>query len=235
MTYCSIYFVTPRNGRRSSAAPSRSPPACCSAPRGPRPRRRPAQLAGLMVDRRVPATARLQRLVPVPRVGVHHRPGGGGATVVSTNHRPAPPPHPRVNRRFPPTTRDRRPVGVPGAVPMPVGPPSRRSSRSVCGTPFSPRSGTSRRPRPRRPAAASGPPSAGRETGSRAAARAGAAAGPEFAGQLAVGIPWTKPQDQQDRGEGAVGPLPGGAGEQVEHPAAGLAPLVDDRGPWRRR
>jgi hypothetical protein len=28
-----------------------------------------------------------------------------------------------------------------------------------------------------------------------------------------------------------VGPLPGGAGEEVEHPAAGLAPIVDDRGP----
>src|SRR3954471_14161297 len=57
-------------------------------------------------------------------------------------------------------------------------------------------------------------------------------AGPRFAGQPRGRYPLDEPpQDQQDRGGGAVGPLPGGAGEQIEHPPACLAPVVDDRAP----
>src|SRR5262249_5730122 len=37
-------------------------------------------------------------------------------------------------------------------------------------------------------------------------------------------------EDQEDPRRGAVGPLPGGAGVQVEDPPAVAAPVVDDRG-----
>jgi len=56
-------------------------------------------------------------------------------------------------------------------------------------------------------------------------------AGPQFAGELGGGHPLSEPpQDEEDLGGGAAGPLPGRAGEEVEHPPAVLAPGVDDRG-----
>ena len=55
--------------------------------------------------------------------------------------------------------------------------------------------------------------------------------GPQFAGQLGGGHPLGEPpQDQKDLRGGTVGSLPGRGGEQVEDPAATLAPMVDDRG-----
>src|SRR5205823_2544917 len=51
------------------------------------------------------------------------------------------------------------------------------------------------------------------------------------AGQLGGRGPLGEPaDDQQDLGGGAVGPLPGRAGEQIEHPSADLAAVIDD---WR--
>src|SRR5262249_47965927 len=57
------------------------------------------------------------------------------------------------------------------------------------------------------------------------------AAGRLLAGQLRRRLPLgDPPQEQPDLRGGAVGPLPVRAGEQVEHPAAALAPVVDHRG-----
>jgi hypothetical protein len=57
------------------------------------------------------------------------------------------------------------------------------------------------------------------------------AAEAQFAGQLRGGCPLgNTAEDREDRRRAEVCPLPGGAGEHVEHPAAAFAAVVDDRG-----
>jgi hypothetical protein len=56
-------------------------------------------------------------------------------------------------------------------------------------------------------------------------------AGLQLAGQLGGGRALGEAaEDQEDPRRGAMGPLPGGAGEQVEDPAAVAAAVVDHRG-----
>src|SRR5262249_52659155 len=56
-------------------------------------------------------------------------------------------------------------------------------------------------------------------------------AGPQLAGQLRRGGPLGEAaKDQEDPRRGAMGPLPGGGGVQVEDPPAVAAAVVDDRG-----
>jgi hypothetical protein len=56
------------------------------------------------------------------------------------------------------------------------------------------------------------------------------AADPHLAGEFGGGHPLgDAPEDQEDLAGAEVGPLPGGAGEQVENPAAAFAAVVNDR------
>jgi hypothetical protein len=56
-------------------------------------------------------------------------------------------------------------------------------------------------------------------------------ADPQLTGELRGGHPLSDPaEDHQDQGRAVVRPLPVGAGEQVEHPAAALAAVVADQG-----
>lgn len=56
------------------------------------------------------------------------------------------------------------------------------------------------------------------------------AADPHLTGEFRGGHPLRDaPEDQEDLAGAEVGPLPGGAGEQVEDPAAALAAVVNDR------
>jgi hypothetical protein len=57
------------------------------------------------------------------------------------------------------------------------------------------------------------------------------AADADLAGELGRGHPLgDAAEDQEDLGGAEVGPLPGGAGEHVEDPTAGLAAVIDDGG-----
>jgi len=54
---------------------------------------------------------------------------------------------------------------------------------------------------------------------------------PSSRASFAVGVLWANTaEDREDRRRAEVRPLPGGAGEHVEHPAAAFAAVVDDRG-----
>ena len=167
-TYCARYhLLTPRNGRRKFRSPVHSPlHACCSAPRAPRRRRRPAptRLGPEWSTVAWPRPSPGHPAVPPPLVGVDRRPLQ--AVVACDQPPPAsagpscrrPPGGPRPTRRpTTPATGGRSLAKVPWPRRL-VGPPPRRVVRvGVRDAFFPPRSGTSRRPRPRRRPAGCGP------------------------------------------------------------------------------
>src|SRR3954469_10592952 len=229
-------LLTPRNGRKKFRSPvhspsrvlqctSRTPPPSSSRAHSPAPWLtvawpRPAASSGLY-----PFHSSVYTIAPDCVCGT---------TVWSTSSAAPLRPPPRRESRRParPTTPQTGGRSV-AQVPCPTALLARRrggSSGSICGTPFFPRVlvrlvGLDRVVRQRQAVAV------GRGAGLDLVPQLKQvpAAGPELAGQLGGRDPLDEPpQDQQDRGGGAVGPLPGGAGEEVEHPAAGLAPIVDD-------
>src|SRR5262249_11515645 len=115
-----------------------------------------------VVDRRVLSSRLGQLPVSAPLVGVHHRPGPGRRHHQPLQRRPerAPQdPQPELPRPPAIPPGDRRPVDGPGAVPLLlIATPSRWVVGVAVRDPFfPPHSGTSRRPRLRRPATASAP------------------------------------------------------------------------------
>jgi hypothetical protein len=239
MTYCSKYaLLTPRNGRRKFRSPVQIPSIVlqCTS-RTPSPSSSRANSPRLWLTVACPRPRRPSGLYPF-QSSVNTIAAGlvAGRTVASTNSADPLRWPTRVQSR--PLCRPTTP-GTGGRsvsqVPWPLAWFARRrggSSGSVCGTPFFPRVlvhlvGLGLVVRQRR--AVGGGERAGLDRVPQPEQML--AADPDLAGESRRGLPLgDAAEDQEDLRGAQVGPLPGGAREHVEDPAAGLAAVTDDRG-----